>query len=207
MKRAVIVLTILVLFGTYSTADAQFGKIITLGGGISSVQKPDSFSDYYKRGYNGSAALGFGIVPGVSIHAMIEYNSFPLDTDKIKEIAALLEMNPEVSGDDLTVISGFVLARVRLLLLAPGSSPYAIGGVGLVRAGVSNIELAAEDPQDNITIRLESETATAITVGAGFDFGFAPKTSIFIEGRYVRAFFKDDNFAYIPIKAGLNISL
>ncbi|MFH1892430.1 MAG: hypothetical protein ABIK83_07080 [Candidatus Zixiibacteriota bacterium] len=207
MKTAFFILTILVLFGTYSTADAQFGKIITLGGGISSVQKPDSFSDYYKRGYNGSAALGFGIVPGVSIHAMIEFSSFPLDADKIEENASRLGIKATASGDGLTAISGFILARVRVMLLAPGSSPYAIGGVGLVRAGVSNIELAAEDPLDNITIRLESETATAITVGAGFDFGFAPKTSIFFEGRYVRAFFKDDNFAYIPIKAGLNISL
>ena len=188
MKTAFFILTILVLFGTYSTADAQFGKIITLGGGISSVQKPDSFGDYYKHGYNGSAALGFGIVPGVSIHAMIEFNKFPLKA--------------EATGDDLTAIAGFILARVRVMLLAPGSSPYAIGGVGLVRASMSDIELAAGE-----TIRLNSETATAITVGAGFDFGFAPKTSIFIEGRYVRAFFKDDNFAYIPLKAGLNISL
>jgi opacity protein-like surface antigen len=188
MKKAVIFPIILSLIGVFSSADAQAGRILTIGGGISSISHPDALKDYYKRGYNGSVAYGMGLIPGVSLHAMIEYDKFPL-------------------GDDMTVLSGFILARLRVMLLAPGSSPYAIGGVGIVRANASDIEVTAENPDDNITIDRKDETATAITLGAGFDFGFAPKMSIFIEGRYVRAFFKDDNFAYIPLKAGVNISL
>jgi len=191
----------------FASANAQPKGTLTLGGGISSISNPDAFTDYYKRGYNGSIAYGIGIIPGVSIHAMIEYNKFPLDEDKIKENASRLGLDVNVNGDDMTALSGFVLARVRLMLLSPGSSPYAIGGVGVVRANASNIMLTGENPDDNLTIHVDDETATAITVGAGFDFGFAPKMSIFIEGRYVRAFFKDDNFAYIPLKAGVNISL
>lgn len=208
MKTAVVILMSLLILGTFSTAEAQLSKILTLGGGISSIHKPESMTDYFRRGYSGSAAYGFGIIPGVSIHGMIEYNRFALDTDRFKEIAALLDMYPEVSGDDLSVISVFALARVRLLLLAPGSSPYAIGGVGYVNARTSDVSLTYPDPDDNHVISVRnSQSGTAITIGAGFDFGFAPKMSIFIEGRYVRAFFKDETFSYIPLKVGLNISM
>jgi hypothetical protein len=206
MKKYLTVFAALVFFLCASSAFAQMSKSLTLGGGMSFLQSPDIYKDYWKRGIVGSAGLGLGLIPGLSIHGVIEYNKFPLDEDKIRDLFRLFDIDYDIEGKDISVISFFAMGKLSLLLSMPGSSPYVIGGVGYVHASLGDVTITGTSEGDKKE-DFANESATAVTFGGGFDFKFAPRIGVFLEGRYVKAFTDGDDFAYFPLKIGLNISL
>lgn len=206
MKKILLVSLSVLMIAGVSSASAQMGKKLTLGFGLSFLQNPDTFQDYWKRGIVGSGAIGFDLIPGLSLHGMLEYNSFPLDEEKIEELFSLVGVASNIDGADISVYSGFVMGKLRLLLAMPGTSPYAIGGVGFVSARIEDIKIGGGSLGDQ-TIEFDNETGPAVTLGLGFDLRFAPKIGLYGEVRYVRCFFDSDNLEYIPLKAGVMIDL
>jgi opacity protein-like surface antigen len=209
MMRLTSLIACAVILGLICTnASAQIGRELGLSGGISFIQDQDFHKELWKRGYMGGVSYGYSLADLLTLQAMIEYGQHPIDADKIEELrAAVADHEFEDNGADYKILAVFAAAKVNPVSIVPGTFPYAIGGAGIVNVRTDDLDMYGTKWEDQAKHLDKSQTATALTLGLGFEWQPLPKISFFLEGRYVRAFLKMDDIVYYPVKAGINVSL
>ncbi len=169
--------TVLVL-AAFSSARAGQGLDLYAGGGFSFPLTDVSGS--WSNGTHGTAAIGYGLTPGLEGVGRISYHSFPVEDDP--DTASFAD-----TENDLTVHE--YAGEIRAQLTPPGIQlrPYGLVGIGFAR--------------------LPDKTEFFYCVGGGLKFSVLPRLNLFVEGRYSWVSVKDYSVNYFPVTVGVNLSL
>jgi hypothetical protein len=188
MRRIWYAIVVLNLLAAAVAAQPGLGLNLYGGGGISFPSS--DLSDIGKTGYNGLVAVGISMVPSIETAARFAYNSFP-----VKE-----------GGSDKFTVSEYGV-DIRANLAAPGFNfrPYALIGGGFAKYNFPTTLPAGI--LDGALKGIEPKTKLFYCFGGGIKVNALPKVNFFLELRYTKLAAFDKNFDYLPLSAGLNLSL
>jgi opacity protein-like surface antigen len=201
------ILTALAVFVVGSNAAAQTVKnvLVSVGGGLSFPSQPSDFSNYWKMGYNVGGGLGYALSSSFSLNALFDYNSFPLDADRILNDFGLGGQGITIKGGSVTLITVSGTLKAWLIPLGDSPSPYVFVGGGFF--GLSNSDVTISDGNASRVLRGESTSEFSILFGAGLDIPMNESLVAFVQAAYGIAFAKDENTNYLPMKAGVSFRL
>jgi hypothetical protein len=117
--------------------------------------------------------------------------------------------------------SSIMTASVNFRIKSPGSAvtilPYLIIGGGVLRVSIGEISIASTStlPLDNSSVAFTAkrriiggtETTPFGQCGTGLEMRFSEAYTVYVETRLVRAFQSTIGTTYIPIVAGVSMSL
>jgi len=210
MKKAVIALALLICFlcGTLFAQNAHRFHF-DLGGGLSILQTPEVVNDDWKDGPCIGIGFGYDVFPILSVGIIGEYNHFSQSLSIIARDQLGDEIgNIEVEGGDRTIWACWIVGRLNIITEETGFRPYAVGGFGYAYYKVDDLTTTYQG--DKLTTEGGSDSDFSTTLGVGLEMKFNPNFAAFCEGRYVIIFadlFENENYNYIPIKAGVRFYL
>jgi hypothetical protein len=146
------------------------------------------FNLKYNYGFNGSAGVGFRMVPGVRLLAKAEVQTFSLDQNYSEDTVSGGNCTVLMTGLDLRLYKDIPRWRVDPVLL--------VGG-GIAYASVAALTVGGE------SFDARSETKFYINVGAGLDVQLTPALHGFLTGRYVRISTGGTLTEFFPISVGV----
>jgi len=168
------------------------------GGALSMPTSPQGFSDGWKLGMHGMVGAGKNVSPRMQLVGKIEYHKFSAD------VAAIA---PNVEGGAINTWMYGVDGRLNLGAPVVPIKPYALGGIGI--ANLSFNEYTTTDTALstalNSTVSTESISKVYFNFGGGVEFAMGPKTSLFVQARYVSIATEGGSTAFIPVTLGLKI--
>jgi opacity protein-like surface antigen len=166
---------------------------IYLGGGVAMPMSPDEFKDNYGMGYGGGAGLGYKVTPSVEIIVSGFYNLFSSDFPD----------SFGVTGGDVSIIEAVGNLKYIFGKGASKIKPYIIGGAGMASVKFSQVD----DTSGTVFSADTSETDFIYNLGAGAEITVSPSAAIFIEGFYSSVATEGETSAYVPIRAGLKLTV
>ncbi len=178
MKTAVCMAMMFVLMTGIASAQVSLGLDFYAGAGIS-IPLQDVKTGW-KIGGQGSLAGGYTVTPGLETVVRYSYYSFPAKGDKLDSSFANFK-------EKLTVKEASIEMHGQLSAPTNRARPYGFIGLGL-----------ANLPDDNYFF---------YCVGGGLKFFVIPKINLFIEARYSWISVMNFSVNYVPITAGINLSL
>lgn len=178
MKTAVITVMMIGMLTGISVAQVNLGLDFYAGAGIS-IPLQDVKTGW-KIGGQGSIAAGYTITPGLQTVVRYSYYSFPSKGD-------LLDSSFADSQEKLTVKEASLEMHGQLSPPTSRVRPFGFVGIGLARL-----------PDDNFFF---------YCVGGGLKFPALPKVNFYIEARYNWVSVTDFSVNYVPVSAGINLSL
>jgi hypothetical protein len=177
MKR-IMVLASTALFLMATSATAQSKAEISLGGGI--TQPTGDFGDLAKLGWHGLATIT--VFPGTQPFGL--------------QGSGFYGQNKFETGGGKTKLFG-ALAEVRIdLRTGAAFKPYVTFGGGLVNAKTSVTGGGSA-----------SDTKGALDGAVGIGYVGASKVGFFFEVRYVNVFDSGPDLTFIPVTAGIRVSI
>ena len=183
MKKIILLLGILALTATTASAQAGIGLNLYGGGGITLPQS--DLKNSFKTGTHGMLSAGISAMPQLETAARFMYIRLPL--------------KDESNGKShLTIQEYGIDLRVKLAPPGFGFKPFALVGAGVAKSEMSS---------DQTIGLIEAKSKFFYAFGVGAMIAFVPKVNLFIEGRYSKVSVPDGNMTYIPITAGINVSL
>ena len=223
MKKVLVMSVALLLIATAAQAQG-FKFTLYGGGGVSLPMTPDYFKDAYKMGTQ------FGGGAGIQIGSMLEIGArVYLYSHNPDEEGALEHMWHEAGGtgeppSGLTLtVDGADLTMTQItgdikLLLGPSESrvrAYLVGsfGTGKAKIKAATVTLRAQGiPNVNDTTITQQavedeDDGTTFGGGVGMDIMFSPMIGMFIEGKYMIVKAEEDDWGYIPVRAGIRIAI
>lgn len=178
MKTAASMAMMLVLMTAVASAQVSLGLDFYAGAGIS-IPLQDVKTGW-KIGGQGSLAAGYTVTPGLETVVRYSYYSFPTKGDKLDSTFANSE-------EKLTVKEASLEMHGQLAAPTNRVRPYGFVGLGL-----------ANLTEDNFFF---------YCVGGGLKFFAMPKINFFLEARYSWVSVTNFSVNYVPITAGINLSL
>jgi opacity protein-like surface antigen len=177
MKR-ILSLTSAALLLLAASATAQSKAEIGIGGGI--TQPTGDFGDVAKLGWHGLATIT--VFPGSQPFAL--------------QGSAFYGQNKFDTGGGKTKLFG-ALGEFKLDLRTGASfTPYVVAGGGLV-----NVKTSVPGGTSS------SDNKGALDAGVGAGYTGASKVGFFVEARYVNVFDSGPDLTFIPVTAGLRVSI
>lgn len=163
------------------SAQVNLGLNGYAGGGISFPLK--DLEKNWKTGHHGAIGVGYRLTPGLEGVGRFAYHMFPVSLPG--DTAGMVA--PADITQDFDIHEYGIDLRANLA--APGLNfrPY-----GLIGAGMA---------------KLPSEKKFFYCVGGGIKATLFPRINLFIEARYTRISVDDFDISYVPVSAGLNLSL
>lgn len=136
--------------------------------------------------------MGYKVTPNVEIIVSGFYNTFALD----------IPDGVNATGGDFSTIE--VMANLKYILGKGASKfkPYIIGGAGMASVKVSQLDTAGAMATPEV-----SETDFTYNLGAGAEISVSPTAAIFVEGFYTSVATEGETSAYVPIRAGLKLTV
>jgi len=178
MKAVLSAAIILILMAGTASAQVSMGLDFYGGGGIS-IPLQDVKTGW-KIGGQGSLAAGYAVTPGLETVVRYSYLSFPTKSD-------LLDSSFANSEEKLTVHEASLELHGQLAAPTNRARPY-----GLVGLGLANL------PDDNYFF---------YCVGGGLKIFAMPSVNFFVEVRYSWVSVTNFSVNYVPLTAGINLSL
>lgn len=205
MRKLLLVLVIVAL--CLSAAQAQENKIIPIiygGGGLGIPMAPSTFSDYWKSGPTFSGGLGLQFSPKAEVIARFNYNTFPLDTDK------LLEGFTGVTVDGLDFQTYEFLADLKYIFNGGTETTtffYLIGGIGF--AGYKFTDVTVSGGGSSLTLPASefSDSSFLLSSGLGLDIMVSPTIGFWVEPRITVVTTEGESTGYLPLRAGFKVML
>lgn len=180
MKKFLILILVSVMTAPLS-AQPKIGIDGYAGGGISFPLK--DLAKNWKTGHHGGIGIGYRLTPGLEGVGRYTYHMFPFslpgDTAGIVAAADITQ--------DFEVHEYGIDLRANLATPGLNFRPYGLIGAGLAK--------------------MPDETKLFYCVGGGIKFTLFPRINLFIETRYTRISVDDFDISYVPVSAGLNLSL
>jgi opacity protein-like surface antigen len=149
-----------------------------------------------------------------------DYTMFSSDKDKIKNVLAQqFTVGGEAANPSLITYEGLNASIVSLTINGIGKiptgsnvTPYGILGAGVHILNLSNHKVEYQGlgdiTQDLINVGVISqptgETKFGMNFGAGIEFKLG-NLKVFVEGKYVMIFTKDEKTGIIPVTVGVGI--
>jgi hypothetical protein len=178
MKTAMIATTLLILMAGVASAQTSLGLDFYAGAGIT-IPLQDVKTGW-KIGGQGSLAAGYIFTPGLQAVARYSYYSFPSKGEKIDSSFANTEEKLAVKEGSLEIHGQLSPPTSRVL-------PFGFVGIGLANLSEDNFFFYC--------------------VGGGLKFPTLPKLNFYIEARYSWVSVTDFSVNYVPVSAGINLSL
>ncbi len=185
MKKVFLIIGLLLLCGSFATAQVSKPFSAYVGGGLTLPQ--GDYSSVFKNGYHGMGSVGFGFFPMVQAMGKVEYHKLPVDSDLL--------------SSDLSVVMYGLDAKISPKLMASPIKPFALAGIGLatMKQDIS-ITLGTAAPID---IGTASTTEFYYEIGGGIELKAAPSMNFFVMARYITVTNSLTDFNYIPVTVGL----
>jgi len=181
MKKIILILLLVSIMAGPLSAQLKIGIDGYAGGGLSFPAK--DLNANWKTGQHGMLGIGYNLTPGLDAVAFYAYRTFPAsppaDTTGIIAPANITE--------DFKIHEYGLDLRANLAMTGMKFRPY-----GLVSAGMA---------------KMPKETKMFYSVGGGIKTGLMPKVYLFLEARYTHVSVDDFDISYVPVMAGLNLSL
>ncbi len=202
MKKFLWTLAVLMILSAVSMAQVGTpGSPVSwyAGGALSLPTSPQGFSDGWKLGMHGMLGVGKNVAPRLQLVGKLEYHKFNAD---------LALIAPSVDGGAINTLMYGVDGRLNLGAPIVPIKPYALGGIGI--ANLKFNEYTTTDTSLATAVALLNTTVTSISkvyfnFGGGVEFAMGPKTSLFVQARYVTIATDGGSTAFIPITLGLKL--
>lgn len=177
LKTLALILLSILLAGSVS---AQLSSPIKLyaGGGLSLVNKPPAFNNWYKSGRHLAAGVGYSVMPMVELVGTLEYHTF---SNNFNDIGG-----ESVGGGDIKAAMFGLQARMKPSMPMFPIKPYCLAGVGLAKVTQSEFDWPPGTKVGwDIAFGLEDQTKLYYGIGGGLLYSLIPKVSFFAEARYM----------------------
>ena len=173
------------------------------GGALSMPTSPAGFSDGWKLGMHGMIGAGKNVSPRLQMVGKIEYHKFSAD-----EAATTASIGPNVDGGGINTWMYGVDGRLNMGAPVVPIKPYILGGIGI--ANLSYNEYSTTDTSLSSAVATANTSAVSFSdlyfnLGGGVEFAMGPKTSFFVQARYVSIATEGGSTAFIPVTLGLKI--
>lgn len=178
MKTAVITVMMIGILSGISVAQANLGLDFYAGAGIT-IPLQDVKTGW-KIGGQGSLGAGYIFTPGLETVVRYSYYSFPSKDE-------LLDSSFADSQKKLSIKEASLEMHGQLSPPTSRIRPFGFVGIGLAKL-----------PDDNFFF---------YCVGGGLKFPALPKVNFFLEVRYNWVSVTDYSVNYMPLSAGINLSL
>ncbi|MBD3377295.1 outer membrane beta-barrel protein [candidate division KSB1 bacterium] len=201
MKKSLLFL-VLIFFVT--TQGFAIGPQFRLSAGISNPMGPDLVKDVYKSGVYLGGDLELGLpMTNIGIVGSVHYSRFPLDNDKLLEMAGVAMSGVDVEGGSTSSLA--LTANLKLGIGPPiiPVKPFITGGFGYYRLSIGDASVSYQGNREQF-LQGDSTDKMGINIGAGVDINLLLGFSLFADARYHLVFQEDDNFSYIPIRVGIS---
>ena len=174
------------------------------GGALSMPTSPAGFSDGWKLGMHGMIGAGKNVSPRLQMIGKLEYHKFSAD-------AAATTANfgsPNVDGGAISTWMYGVDGRINLGAPVVPIKPFALVGLGI--ANLSFNEYTTTDTSLSSAVATANTGAISMSkvyfnVGGGVEFAMGPKTSFFVQARYVSIATEGGSTTFIPVTLGLKL--
>ncbi len=201
MKRFFWTLAVLMILSAASMAQVGAPSsplTFYAGGALSLPTSPAGFSDGWKLGMHGMLGAGKNVSPRLQLIGKIEYHKFSANLDLIA---------PNVDGGAINTWMYGVDGRVNLGAPVVPIKPYGLVGIGIANLSFNQYETSdtALSTALNSTVSTESISKVYFNFGGGLEFAMGPKTSFFVQARYVSIGTEGGSTGFIPITLGLKI--
>lgn len=198
MKK--LILTVLALLVMSAVSMAQVGTPGSpvswyAGGFLSLPTSPEGFSEGWKLGFHGMGGAGFNVAPKIQMIGKVEYHKFGADGESF---------GPGVEGGSFNALMFGVDGKFNLGVPAAPMKPYVLGGLGIASMKFSEFETSDTALATSLNQGTgESQSKVYFNFGGGLEFGMGPKTSWFVQARYVSVATEGSATTYIPLTLGL----
>jgi len=198
MKKLFLTLIALLLMSAVSMA--QVGTPSSpvswyAGAALSLPTAPEGFTDGWKLGYHGMVGAGFNVAPKIQMIGKIEYHKFGTDGSSFGSNVEGGSLNTWMFGVDGKLNLGAPVVPVK---------PYAIGGLGIASVKISEFTSTDSSLQASLNSGTgESQSKVYFNFGGGVEFNLGPKTSWFVQARYVSISTDGSATSFIPLTLGL----
>lgn len=174
------------------------------GGALSLPTSPQGFSDGWKLGMHGMLGAGKNVSPRLQLIGKLEYHKFSADAATTTAYFG----SPNVEGGAINTWMYGIDGRINLGAPVVPIKPYALGGIGI--ANLSFGEYTTTDTSLSSAVAAENTSAVSMSkvyfnFGGGVEFAMGPKTSLFVQARYVSIATDGGSTAFIPVTVGLKI--
>jgi hypothetical protein len=200
MKK--LILTLIALLVLSAVSMAQVGTPSSpvswyAGAFLSMPTGPDGFSDGWKLGYHGMVGAGLNVAPKLQMIGKIEYHKFGFDFDG-NSIS-----NAEGGGINTWMFG--VDGKLNLGAPVVPVKPYVIGGLGIASMKFNDYTSTDTALATSLNSGAAGETFSKVyfNFGGGAEFNLGPKTSWFLQARYVSVATEGGATTYIPLTVGL----
>jgi opacity protein-like surface antigen len=226
MKRLSILFVLAVMMTGEGFAQRNSGVEVIVSSGYLLPSSPMTFSNYWKMQYGGGIGAGIALSPSVTLLGAVEYYRFTLnatgvgdsyDTKYMRDIWAFTDVSLTPAADPSSVLSVSANLRVSPAGTSGVLSPYVTAGAGVMRVSLGKISLPTRsvvsvDGSDIAMTAQQSitggnETSPLVQVGVGLDVHVTAVMIFFVEARYAHGFSKGLGTSYVPLTAGMKISL
>jgi opacity protein-like surface antigen len=226
MKRLSVVFVLLFLVMSVGQAQKRSGFEVFLSSGFAIPSSPMPFANYWKMQYGGGGGVGYTLSSSITILGSAEYYKFQLNRDGISKSFDTKYMSDiwifnDVSLNPSADPSSVFTASINLQLTPSGNSktlsPYLLLGAGVMSVTLSEISLPTTSvlALDSSIVSMTAmrritggkETAAFFQCGMGIEAHLTSLVTMFAEARFVRGLSKGLGTAYIPLTAGVKITL
>jgi hypothetical protein len=204
LKMKKLILTLIALLVMSAVSMAQVGTPGSpvswyAGAFLSLPTSPEGFTDNWKLGYHGMVGAGFNVAPKIQMIGKIEYHKFGADID------AVAPGSTGVDGGGINTWMFGADAKMNLGAPAVPMKPYILGGLGIASLKFNEYETSDTALATSLNSGSTGETVSKVyfNFGGGVEFGLGPKTSWFLQARYVSVATEGSALTYIPLTVGL----
>ncbi len=173
------------------------------GGALSLPTSPQGFSDGWKLGMHGILGAGKNVSPRLQLIGKLEYHKFSAD-----EATTTANIGPNVDGGAINTWMYGIDGRINLGAPVVPIKPYALGGIGIANLSFNEYTTTDTSLSSAVTAAnsgVESMSKVYFNFGGGVEFAMGPKTSFFVQARYVSIATDGGSTAFIPVTVGLKI--
>ncbi len=202
MKRFFLAFAVLMILSAASMAQvgAPSSPFSFYGGGaFSKPTSPAGFSDNWKLGYHWMLGVGYSVTPRLQLVGKLENHNFKSSVET--------SGGSTVDGGAFKSLMYGVDGRLNLGAPLVPLKPYALGGIGI--ASFKNEQYTSPNPSIatalNTGVSTETFSKTYFNLGLGVDFAMGPKTSLFVQARYVNIASQGGATTFIPVTLGLKL--
>lgn len=202
MKRFLISAALLIAF----TASAYaIGPSVGFGAHLNAanISVNGTLKDVYGLGIGGGAHLDVNLAM-LAFRLSGDYINFSPDIDKYRTVlqpyVGSSASQYSVSGGKISLISANANLKMNILPL-PVITPYATGGVGVVRMSVDSYTVTQNGTPVLSKPGIEPSTNSSANLGVGADLSVG--ITLFIEAKYTWIFANGGTSTYVPVSIGV----
>jgi opacity protein-like surface antigen len=195
MKKVLMVVAVLLVFAAGASAQMPSKPFnVYAGVGISMLTAPDMVKDLQKTGFHAQVGVGFDVMPTLQVIGKVEYHSMPADEQGYQLALATSE---SIDGGTLTPWLFGADAKWSFKMPAAPITPYVLGGAGLARVSISDVETPSG------TVEFQSSNELYFNIGVGTEFAASPAINLFVQARWVNIATEGESTTMIPFTAGI----